>query len=73
MTVNADCPRCGSADTEFVSESPVEGKWELYRCDNCEFVWRTTEDRETLTPHFDANPEELETADPVPPVEHETD
>lgn len=65
-----DCPRCESADTEFVFASPVEDAWELHRCDNCEFVWRTTEDYDMLTPHYDATPDQLDAAEAVPPVEH---
>ncbi|GAD53146.1 hypothetical protein MBEHAL_1906 [Halarchaeum acidiphilum MH1-52-1] len=68
-----DCPRCGVTDTEVVATSPVEDVWTLYRCDRCEFVWRDTEDREELTPHFDASDEELANADAVPPVEYPED
>lgn len=43
MTAPA-CPRCDSTKTRKVSDSPIKGKWELYGCANCNFVWRSTED-----------------------------
>ncbi len=38
------CPRCDSPKTEKVSDSPVKGKFEVFKCNNCNFVWRSTED-----------------------------
>jgi uncharacterized Zn finger protein len=38
------CPRCGSGQTEKVADSPVKGEWEVYRCRECNYVWRSTED-----------------------------
>jgi len=38
-----NCPRCDEAGTEKVSDSPIPGIWEVYRCRHCNFVWRSTE------------------------------
>ncbi len=38
------CPRCDSNQTEKIADSPVQGKWEAYRCKACNYVWRSTED-----------------------------
>jgi transposase-like protein len=38
------CPRCDSDRTAKVADSPVKGKWEAYRCGECFYVWRSTED-----------------------------
>ena len=27
-----------------IADSPVKGKWEAYRCEECNYVWRSTED-----------------------------
>lgn len=38
------CARCGKDATTCIAESPVKGKWQLFRCDYCAFVWRSTEE-----------------------------
>ncbi|MBI2832507.1 MAG: hypothetical protein HYX79_09655 [Chloroflexi bacterium] len=38
------CPRCDSKKTRKLADSPVKGKWEIYGCDECNYVWRSTED-----------------------------
>jgi predicted Zn finger-like uncharacterized protein len=38
------CPRCDSKETVKASDSPVKGKFEVYRCTACNYVWRSTED-----------------------------
>ena len=38
------CPRCDSSETTKIADSPVKGKWEAYRCRDCNYVWRSTED-----------------------------
>ena len=38
-----NCPRCDDPGTEKVSDSPLPGTWEVYRCTHCNFVWRSTE------------------------------
>ncbi|MBI4186686.1 MAG: hypothetical protein HY530_04155 [Chloroflexi bacterium] len=44
MTTGSACPRCDSAQVVKVADSPVKGKWEVYRCQGCYYVWRSTED-----------------------------
>lgn len=65
------CPRCGSKSSEMITESPVGDAWKLFACDDCNFVWRNTENKEELTPDFDGDPEELENAVVVPPIPEE--
>jgi len=38
------CPRCDSGQIEKVADSPVKGKWEVYHCKVCNYVWRSNED-----------------------------
>ena len=38
------CPRCDSNQVGKVADSPIKGKFEIYRCEACNYVWRTTED-----------------------------
>jgi transposase-like protein len=38
------CPRCDSGQNKKIGESPVRGKWEVYGCRECHYVWRSTED-----------------------------
>ena len=38
------CPRCDSSQTAKAADSPVKGKWEIYRCQSCHYVWRSNED-----------------------------
>lgn len=40
------CPRCDQDEGIKFFEAPVDGSWELYRCQNCDFVWRNTEKEE---------------------------
>ena len=38
------CLRCDRTDFTCIGESPVKGKWQLFRCNTCSFVWRNTEE-----------------------------
>ena len=44
MMKELTCPHCESLKVQKVADSPVKGKWESYRCAECNFVWRSTED-----------------------------
>lgn len=45
MNIKApSCPRCDSTQTKKVADSPVKGRAEVYRCPDCNYVWRSTED-----------------------------
>jgi rubredoxin len=51
-----DCPRCDSAKTQLVSESPVAGAWVVYNCLVCFYSWRSTEpDYATKSEHYNPN------------------
>lgn len=38
------CPRCEADKTLKIADSPVSGKFEIYRCPECNYVWRSIED-----------------------------
>lgn len=38
------CPRCDAVKTLKIAESPVPDKFEIYRCPECNYVWRSIED-----------------------------
>ena len=40
------CPRCDQDEGIKFYEAPMDGSWELYRCQHCDFVWRNTEKEE---------------------------
>ena len=40
------CPRCDQEEGIKIFEAPKDGSWELYRCQRCDFVWRSTEKEE---------------------------
>ncbi len=42
------CPRCGSAETRLLAESPIKGVWEMYACNHCTYLWRSTENLEGI-------------------------
>ncbi len=44
------CFRCGKQTHTVIAESPIKGRWELFRCDYCLYVWRSTEES-YLEPH----------------------
>jgi hypothetical protein len=48
--MNRKCLRCDTEGCSLLSGSPIAGKWELYRCNRCRFVWRNTEES-YLAPH----------------------
>jgi len=47
------CPRCDSDETLKLADSPVQGKFEIYRCAACNYVWRSTEDLSDITRMID--------------------
>ena len=47
------CPRCDSPQTSKVADSPVKGKFEVYRCEACNYVWRSTEDLTGIAKHIE--------------------
>ena len=49
MTEGLTCPRCDSSQVKMVADSPIIGKWEVYGCQACNYVWRSTEDLSNIT------------------------
>ena len=47
------CPRCDSSQTVKVADSPIKGKFEIYRCIDCNYVWRSIEDLSEITKMVD--------------------
>ena len=55
-----DCPRCDGVEAIKFFEAPKDGSWELYRCPDCDFVWRSTEEesiknKDLYNPEFKLN------------------
>jgi len=48
MTKLPACPRCDKNQTVKIADSPVQGEWEVYRCPQCNYVWRSTENLEGI-------------------------
>ncbi|WP_085524554.1 non-oxidative hydroxyarylic acid decarboxylases subunit D [Tuberibacillus sp. Marseille-P3662] len=67
------CPRCESKKATMVSESPVQGTWEVYLCSVCLYTWRSSEPEamvnpEKYNPAFKVDPEDVPNAHEVPAV-----
>ena len=62
-----ECPRCEGKDIKAIGTSPKEGVWELYRCDICQYVWRSTESKDMLT-SIKLTGEEISEIPCVPPL-----
>ena len=45
------CPRCEDNLAEVFMKSPVGDFWELYKCNSCGFMWRSTEEEEVKDPN----------------------
>ncbi len=60
------CARCESTDIRKVADSPVKGKWEMYRCEACNFIWRSYEDLTLIPKNIDYLRERLTYAYPHP-------
>lgn len=43
------CPRCDN-DKAYQCYRAKDNSWELFRCPNCYFVWRSTEEPEVTDP-----------------------
>ncbi|GAA4587957.1 non-oxidative hydroxyarylic acid decarboxylases subunit C [Planotetraspora phitsanulokensis] len=51
------CPRCAYETVERVFTSPVTGAWDVLRCEQCLYMWRTSEPARRI--RRDAYPEEF--------------
>jgi len=69
MAIIPACPRCNSADTKLIANSPIGGVWEMYGCNHCTYLWRNTE---TLEGIRTVTEEEIEAAVlDFPPPSHD--
>ena len=70
------CPRCDKEEAFKIFEAPKDRSWELYRCPNCNFVWRSTEkeeitNRDRYDPNFKLTDEailKMEIKPAIPPL-----
>ncbi len=67
------CPRCGSDEAGLLVKAPVGGEWEVYKCNICDFTWRSTESEDvTDSKHYDArfkiDPAKIEEIPVMPPI-----
>jgi len=58
------CPRCDQDEGIQFYEAPKDRAWELYRCQHCDFVWRSTEkeeikNRRLYPPEFKLNEDQI--------------
>lgn len=58
------CPRCDKDLAIEFFDAPKEGAWKLYRCQFCDFVWRSTEkahikNRDLYNPSFKLDEEKI--------------
>ena len=49
----SSCPRCDSNQVEKIADSPVKGKWQAYKCQGCNYIWRSTEDTSRVIKRMD--------------------
>jgi vanillate/4-hydroxybenzoate decarboxylase subunit D len=47
-----DCPRCDHTGAVKFFEAPADKSWEMYRCERCDYVWRSTEREEVRNPRL---------------------
>ena len=46
------CPRCRAVAANQVAESPVAGRWQMFACGTCHYVWRSTEPDSATDPEL---------------------
>ncbi len=70
------CPRCDKDEAIKIFEAPKDKAWEIFRCANCNFVWRSTEkaeitQRDLYHPNFKLTEEairNMEIKPAIPPL-----
>jgi hypothetical protein len=75
------CPRCDKEEAVKVFEAPKDRSWEIFRCQNCNFVWRSTEKEEITNgnryhPNFKLTEDairNMEIKPAIPPLLRKTD
>jgi vanillate/4-hydroxybenzoate decarboxylase subunit D len=66
------CPRC-DGDQAYKVRDADDGSWEVYRCPQCSFNWRSTEgeavtDPKMYSPKFKLTEKKIEEMAPKPPI-----
>ena len=67
------CPRCDNEEVTKIFEAPKDRCWEIYRCKNCNFVWRNTEkedirNRELYDKRFKLSEDQIKKMLDKPPI-----
>jgi len=67
------CPRCDSDNAGLLVKAPVDDAWEVYKCDTCNFTWRSTESEDIKDParydkRFKINPATIPSMIIIPPI-----
>lgn len=67
------CPRCDSDTAALLVKAPVDNAWEVYKCNTCNFTWRSTEDEYITDPakydrRFKINPAKIPEMAVIPPI-----
>lgn len=73
------CPRCESSQATKIFKAPEGACWEIYRCPQCYFVWRSTEEEHVTNPavydkRFKLDAEKIRAMSqkpPIPPLRNE--
>ncbi|WP_406416227.1 hypothetical protein OH809_39745 [Streptomyces sp. NBC_00873] len=73
MADSVICPRCAHQAVERVFASPVPGAWEVLNCEQCLYMWRTSEPtrrtrREDYPEEFRLTPEDIANTAEVPSI-----
>jgi vanillate/4-hydroxybenzoate decarboxylase subunit D len=73
MAIETICPRCACSTVEQQYTSPVPGVWDVLQCQQCLYMWRTTEParrtrREAYPEQFRMTVEDIENAPEVPTI-----
>jgi len=73
MATETICPRCAFNTVEQQYTSPVPGVWDVLQCQQCLYMWRTTEparrtQREAYPEQFRMTAEDITNAPEVPTI-----
>jgi hypothetical protein len=67
------CPRCACRTVEKIFSSPVTGVWDVLQCQQCFYMWRTSEparrtQRDAYPKAFMVTVEDIQNASEMPTV-----
>ncbi|WP_332880995.1 non-oxidative hydroxyarylic acid decarboxylases subunit D [Streptomyces sp. NBC_00564] len=68
-----NCPRCAFDTLAHVFSSPVPGAWDVLQCQQCLYMWRTSEparrtQRDAYPDQFKMTVQDIENAPEVPTI-----